>query len=108
MSETLPKPLRDYFGANLTFDVAGMLAAFAPDAIVHDERQSHQGTQAIRQWIETATVGNRAIATPQEIQAEGDKYLVKAEVAGSFPGSPVSLMFRFRLKDGSIAELEIG
>jgi len=108
MSETLPKPLRDYFGGNLTFDVAGMLAAFAPDAIVHDERQSHQGTQAIRQWIETATVGNRAIATPLEIQAEGDKYLVKAEVAGSFPGSPVSLMFRFRLKDSSIAELEIG
>jgi len=108
MTETLPKPLRDYFDANITFDVAGMLAAFAPDALVHDERQTHEGTEAIRQWIETATVGNRAIATPQEIQSEGDKYLVKAEVAGSFPGSPISLTFRFRVKDGSIADLEIG
>lgn len=103
----LPKPIGDYFEANRSFDVDRMLAPFAPDALVHDERRDHRGTDEIRAWIEQATVGTRAIATPQAVVAEGDKHHVTAEVAGAFPGSPIALTFHFRLGEAGIAELAI-
>lgn len=65
MTLSLPQPIAAYFNSNRTFDVDGMLAPFADDAIVHDEKQVHRGTKAIRAWIEEATVGNKAIATPK-------------------------------------------
>lgn len=108
MALDLPPPIQSYFDGNPTFDVDGMLAPFASDAIVRDEAHEHRGTTAIRAWIAQATVGNKAIATPQTVVSGGDRHRVTAEVAGEFKGSPVTLTFDFVLTDGRIAALEIG
>ncbi len=107
MALKLPDPIQAYFGGNPTFDVDAMLAPFAHDAIVHDEKNEHRGTAAIRSWIDEATVGNKAIGAPLSIESDGDRHRVTAEVAGDFKGSPVILSFDFRLKEDRIAELEI-
>ncbi len=103
----LPAPIAAYFAANPRFDVAGMLAPFAADAVVRDERHTHVGTAAIRAWIETATVGNRAVATPEAWHEDAGRLVVEGRVAGAFPGSPVRLAFRFALADGRIGALDI-
>jgi hypothetical protein len=103
----LPVPLRDYFAANAAFDVAAMVAPFAETAIVHDERQTHQGKEAIRAWIEQGTIAPSAIAVPQAIISDGDVHEVTAGVSGAFPGSPITLTFRFVLDGDHIAELSI-
>lgn len=105
---SLPDPIQAYFEANAHLDVEAMLAPFAADAIVRDERRTHRGADAIRAWIEQATVGAQAIAVPLAIRSDGDSHHVETRVAGTFPGSPLLLSFHVRLDDGRIAELEIG
>ena len=103
-----PIPIQAYFQANADLDVSGMLAPFSPDAIVRDERRIHRGSDEIRAWIEQATIDNQAIAVPQTTQSDGDAHQVRAQVSGTFAGSPITLSFRFRLDGDRIAELEIG
>jgi hypothetical protein len=102
-----PAPIQAYFQANADLDVGGMLAPFSPDAIVRDERRTHRGSDAIRAWIEQATIDNQAIAVPQTIQSDGDAHQVRAQVSGAFAGSPITLSFHFLLDGARIAELEI-
>ena len=107
MINPLPEPIAAYFEGNTRFDVDAMLAPFAEDAIVSDENRTHRGTAAIRAWIEEATIGNRALATPQALRVEDGDTLITAEVSGAFPGSPITLGFRFALEDERIARLAI-
>jgi hypothetical protein len=102
MPLVLPAPLRDYFDGNAALDVSAMLASFAPDTVVHDEQKTHRGSGAIKSWIEQATVGNQAIATPQAIQSDGHTHRVVARVAGAFAGSPLTLTFTFRVERGRV------
>lgn len=104
----LPEPIRTYFEANARLDGAAMAAAFAHNAVVRDEGNTHEGTEAIRTWIDRSSIGTPAIATPQAISSERDTHRVTALVKGEFPGSPVTLSFRFRLTDKLISELAIG
>ena len=104
---TFPPPIQAYFDANARLDAGAMLAPFAADAVVRDAGHIRQGKAAVRTWIEEASIKVPAIASPATINAAGDLHDVTARVAGNFPGSPVTLAFRFRLDRGRIAELEI-
>jgi hypothetical protein len=75
---------------------------------VKDEKRTHRGTAAIRDWIAEATLANKAIAAPVALRAAAGRHEVDATVSGAFPGSPVRLTFTFRLADEQITELEIG
>jgi hypothetical protein len=108
MSGSIPKPIAAYFEGNARLDVDAMLAPFAEDAVVSDEKRTHRGRQAIRAWIEQATIGNQAVVTPQSVAPDDADQLVVAKVAGAFPGSPITLTFRFTLADGRIVRLAIG
>lgn len=104
----LPPPLSAYFEANARLDAAAMLAPFASDAVVHDERRTHTGRAEIGAWIEQATIAASAVATPLSASEQGESVVVRAEVSGQFPGSPITLDFRFTLAGGRIAGLAIG
>ena len=84
-----------------------MLAPFAADAVVVDERQTRTDTDELRAWIKEATVGVKAISTPVSARQEEGRHIVVANVAGDFPGSPVPLTFRFQLGGEEISHLEI-
>jgi hypothetical protein len=108
MSLSLPDPIAAYFRAQNAHDVDGMLLAFAPQARMHDEGQDLTGTAAIRVWIEDTTRKYRPSVTPIDIEQVDGLSVVKVRVAGTFPGSPIELRFRFRLEGRLIAGLEIG
>ncbi len=108
MAITLPDPISTYFDAKNAHDVDAMLATFAVDALVHDEKQDFAGRVAIREWIDGTTRKYRVTATPTRVDQAGDKMIVTATVAGNFPGSPAELRYSFRISGEKIAGLEIG
>lgn len=107
MAITLLDPISTYFDATNAHDVDAMLATFAADALVHDEKQDFAGRVAIREWIDSTTRKYRVTATPTGVDQVGEKTVVTAIVAGNFPGSPAELRYRFTTNGDKIAGLEI-
>lgn len=103
----LPAPIRTYFSAREQ-DAAAFAAAFAPDAVVRDEGESHRGPEEITRWWRAARAKYRHTAEPLDMTTADGKMLVRARVSGDFPGSPVVLTFRFGLAGDRISDLEIG
>jgi hypothetical protein len=107
METNLPSPIAAYIAANARLDADGMLATFAPDAVVHDAGAERVGHDAIRAWIHSDIIGNQAIFTPDGWRQEDGYTVVEGPAAGDFPGSPIRFVFRFELRDGAIAWLEV-
>jgi len=102
-----PQPIAAYFAAQNAHDVDAMLASFGVDAQVIDEGKDRRGLAAIRGWIEETTRKYRpSVAVLRSVDtAAGTTATVR--VSGTFPGSPIDITYRFTLKDGKIARLEI-
>ncbi len=105
---TLPTPIQTYFTAHAPQDGAAFAAAFAQDAVVHDEGAIHRGQAEIEAWWKAAKAKYRHRAEPLDMTEAGDKLLVRARVSGDFPGSPVVLTFTFGLTGDRIQDLRIG
>ncbi len=108
MSLDLPAPVSAYYAAKNAHDIDAMLAPFAEDAQVRDEGEDHRGGPAIRAWMEHTTRKYKVTSTPEEATQDGDGLVVRALVAGNFPGSPAHLTYRFVIVGDRIARLEIG
>ena len=108
MSITLPPPIAAYIRAANDQDTNAVLACFAEDALVRDERKEMRGHQAIREWKDWVTEAYRPTTEVTRVEETPDGTSVTAKVSGTFPGSPVELRYRFRLADGKIAVLDIG
>ncbi|AXQ95769.1 nuclear transport factor 2 family protein [Cereibacter azotoformans] len=104
----LPTPIRTYFTARAPQDAQAFAAAFAPDAVVHDEGGRHHGPEEIRAWWQAAEERYRHSAEPLEATEAAGKTVVRARVSGDFPGSPAILTFTFGLARDRITDLEIG
>jgi hypothetical protein len=103
MSIHLPPAIALYVKAENSGDVEALSECFAPNATVRDESRSYHGLAAIKEWkAETKKKYNHTV-TPLEIAGT----VLKAKLAGDFPGSPVTLEFRFVLEGGKIVSLEI-
>jgi ketosteroid isomerase-like protein len=104
----LPFPIQTYFDADKRNDVVALTHAFATDAVVKDEGQSHAGHQAIDAWWRNVKTRYRHVIEPLAVAGNGDFAKVRARVTGQFPGSPAMLTFAFRLEGDQITGLEIG
>ena len=108
MAAILPKPLAEYFAAANTDDAVRVAACFAEDALVHDEGRDISGKAAIRSWAEETRRKYRFQSEPLSIEQSEDRTIVIAHLTGDFPGSPINLSYRFKLKGAQIVALEIG
>lgn len=104
----LPDPIHAYFTARSLQDGDALAAAFAPDAIVHDEGHYHHGREAIRIWWQASRERYRHHAEPLDLTETAGMHVVRARVSGNFSGSPAVLSFTFGLAGSRIADLEIG
>ena len=94
-----------YFRLAPSTDIAAYFAQFADDAMAEDEGHEYQGIEAIRAWRDTIPSVTYAVS---EIRAQDVEDIAFAEVAGGFPGSPVTLAFHFTFtEDGHIRRLAI-
>ena len=108
MALDLPQPLSEYFAAANTDDADRIAACFAEDAKVHDENQDIVGRPAIRLWAAETRRKTNFRSEPFALEGEPDAPVVRAQVSGNFPGSPVDLTYRFNMANGAIAALSIG
>jgi hypothetical protein len=102
----LPEPIAAYFAAAKT-NTGAFAHCFTAQAVVKDEGHTYTGVDAIKAWQDAASAQYSATTTPFALEREEGFQVVRAHVAGNFPGSPIDLSYRFRLERGLIASLEI-
>ena len=102
---TLPESIAAYFWAE--HNPEALAHCFTARAVVKDEGHTYTGFDAIKTFMAEASAKYSATSMPIAIKREDDFQLVRANVTGNFPGSPIVLSYRFRLEHGLIASLEI-
>ena len=101
----LPEVISALVEAQGNFDGAAYADCFTETAVVFDEGKTHYGKREIKHWIEKANREYQVTMKPLEY-SEGEQTL-KAEISGSFPGSPLVLSYKFGFKDKKIQSLRI-
>jgi hypothetical protein len=107
MSAKLPKTVAAYVEAYNARNREASAACFLENALVHDEGKNYQGRKAIGDWIGETIEKYQPILTSGKFEGSDRKTVVAMTVSGSFPGSPVTLSFRFTIEDSGIIDLSI-
>jgi hypothetical protein len=97
--------VEEYFRVAPEVDTAAYFAQFVDDATVEDEGHEYRGIDAIRAWRGEVPPVSYAVGG---VTSSGGEYVAHAEITGEFPGSPVTLAFRFTFTgDGLVQTLTI-
>jgi hypothetical protein len=107
MSIQLPAPIEHYIQIANSGMAEAASECFAPDAAVYDEGHTYEGVAAIKDWMAATKKKYGHTVAPLEFAERGGQSVVKARLAGSFPGSPITVNFSFVLIGGKIRSLEI-
>jgi hypothetical protein len=93
--------VNDFIEANNAFDGDGMIAAFAPDALVNDNHREFWGAESIRRWIDKEIVGDKVTMDVVETKVHHSVHVVRAKVDGLFDRTtlpdPLVLTYYFTL-----------
>jgi len=101
----LPKVISALIKAQNNFDNSAYADCFAETAVVFDEGKTHNGKTEIKNWIEKANKEYQATMKPLEYS--GQEQTLKAEISGTFPGSPIVLTYLFKIESEKIQSLKI-
>jgi hypothetical protein len=102
---TLPSVIACLIRAQNNYDSMAYATAFSRHAQVLDEGKTYKGRNEIQNWIDKANKTFKTVMKPVEYFA--DQQMLKAEISGNFPGSPLVLNYFFDIKDGEIHSLKI-
>lgn len=101
----LPNVVTELVKAQNNFDSAAYANCFTETAVVFDEGKTHNGRTEIKDWIDKANKEYQA--TMKLLDYSEAEHILKAEVAGNFPGSPAILTYYYEFEDGLIRSLKI-
>ena len=101
----LPEVVEELVKTQNNFDSVAYANCFTETAIVFDEGKTHNGRKEIGNWIDKAN--NNYQATMKPIEYSTKEEILKAEISGNFPGSPIILSYHLELKNGLIESLKI-
>jgi hypothetical protein len=90
-------PVVAYVEATNSFDLEGLIATFADDALVNDQLRDYWGKPAIREWAARDIVGQSlTMDVTNSIEHYGN-FIVTANVSGNFDmtGLPDPLVHAF-------------
>jgi len=112
MSEKmLPEAVEAFIDATNRFDLEGLSATFASDAIVNDHRCEFRGQEAIRGWLAKEIVGDRVTMRLTEATRRGESATVTAVIDGAYDKTglptPFLLSFYFSVERERIVQLVI-
>ncbi|MEU3186767.1 nuclear transport factor 2 family protein [Streptomyces sp. NPDC006923] len=108
MVKDLPDAVAGYLKADRERDSDALLGWFTRDAEVTDEDRAYRGHAEIRRWREGAAAAYEySVAVLGSEPVGTDGHVVRTRLEGNFPGGTVDLTYRFTLRDGLIAGLEI-
>lgn len=103
----LPKVVSSLVKAQNDFDSTAYADCFSETAVVFDEGKTHTGRKEIEHWIDDANKRYKAVMNPVTFEEKGNESLLKAEVSGDFPGSPIMLTYHLQISGGLIQSLKI-
>ena len=87
MSTELPAVVAEHIAAVNTFDTDRIVATFAPDAYVNDNRREIWGTAAIRAFVAKEFVGDHVTMEVREVIDHYGDIIVRARFDGTYDKS---------------------
>src|SRR5258705_12277970 len=107
----LPPVVAEHFAAVNAFDTDRIVATFAPDAYVNDNRREIWGAEAIRKLVDKEIVGDHVTMEVREVIGHYGDIIVRARWDGTYDktGLPDELVVTsyFAIRDGKITSLAI-
>jgi hypothetical protein len=101
----------DHVAAVNAFDVDAVMATFAADAYVNDNRREFVGTDAVRRWVEREMIGDNVTIDVVEVLDHHGDTIVRGSYDGTFDKSalPDELVLTnyFSVRDGKIVSLVV-
>jgi hypothetical protein len=111
MSTELPAIVAEHIAAVNAFDTERIVATFAPDAYVNDNRREIWGTEAIRAFMAKEFAGDRVTMEVREVIDHYGDVIVRARFDGTYDKSnlPEELIMTsyFGIRDGKIISLAV-
>ena len=111
MSTGLPAVVAEHLAAVNAFDTERIVATFAPDAYVNDNRREIWGTAAIRAFVAKEFVGDHVTMEVREVIDHYGDIIVRARYDGTYDKSnlPDELIMTsyFGIRDGKIVSLAV-
>ena len=103
----LPKVITELVKTQNSFDSVAYTNCFSETTVAFDEGKTHNGRKEIEQWIADANNRYQSIMEPVSFEENGTESILKAEVSGNFPGSPLILSYHLQIADELIQSLKI-
>ncbi len=107
----LPPVVAEHIAAVNALDLERIMATFAPDAYVNDNRREMCGTDAIRRFMAREFVGDRVTMEVREIVDHYGDVTVRARFDGDYDKTnlPDELVMSsyFSVRDGRIVSLTV-
>lgn len=107
----LPAVVAEHIAAVNAFDTERIVATFAPDAYVNDDRREIRGVDAIRRFIAKEFVGDHVTMEVREVVDHYGDIIVRAKYDGTYDKAnlPDELVMSsyFALRDGKIVSLAV-
>jgi hypothetical protein len=96
-SPILSPPVSAYVEATNSFDLEGLLATFADDALVNDQLRDYWGKPAIREWAKRDIIDASLRMDVTNVIEHYGNFIVTANVVGKFDmtGLPDPLGYAF-------------
>ncbi len=111
MTRALSGIVAEHIRAVNAFDTDAIVATFAEDAYVNDNRREIAGIEAIRRWVAKELVGDRVTIEVREVLDHDGDTIVRAAYDGEYDKTnlPKELILSnyFSLRDGKIVSLVI-
>jgi ketosteroid isomerase-like protein len=103
----LPVVIDNYIRASNAHDVKSTLSCFSEDAVVRDEGETLRAKKAIEGWIAKTIEKYKFQFEPLSVNEDDGEVVASVEVSGTFPGSPVTLDYHFKIENEKILSLAI-
>jgi hypothetical protein len=109
MSNELSGVIAEHIRAVNAFDVEAIVATFAKDAYVNDNRREIVGIDAIKRWVQKEIVGDHVTIDVREVVDRYDETVVRGAYDGEYDKTnlPKELILSnyFGVRDGKIVRL---
>jgi hypothetical protein len=111
MTQALSGIVAEHIRAVNAFDTNAIVATFAQDAYVNDNRREIVGIDAIRRWVEKEMVGDHVTIEVREVLDHYGDTIVRGAYDGDYDKTnlPKDLILSnyFKVQNGKIASLVI-
>jgi len=111
MATQLTGVVADYVKAVNAHDTDAIVALFARDAYVNDDRREINGADSIRRWVEKQIVGDNVTMEVREVKDHYGQPIVSSRYDGTFDKTnlPAEIILTdyFQVIDGKIVSLTV-